>query len=263
MATFWTYDYACSLVEEWTFLLGSRWTRIKSLYIVTRIMPFFLLVINLYQNFTPTEDFNKCRILGFIDLALGIISVTCSESFFILRTYALWNNNRIVLAAMLTAFFATFVASIVTSLVVHDDTAPYATGAIPGMTGCLLNGRLSIPYILLFQFELGLIFLTLIRAIQSWRTANSPLYAILVKHNIFYYACGLLFSGVNVVTSFMVHYQYHAMFQDFQFIILAILALHMHLQLWQINEHVHGSDAPVSNLECIPLPNVSFASDMA
>ncbi|KAG1739421.1 uncharacterized protein EDB91DRAFT_383353 [Suillus paluster] len=259
MATFWTYDYACSFVEEWTFLLGSRWTRIKSLYIVTRIMPFFLLVINLYQNFTPTGDFN---ILGFIDVAFGILSVTCSESFFILRTYALWNNNRYVLAAMLTAFFATFVASIVTSLS-NDVIAPYATGVIPGMTGCFLNGRLSIPYILLFQFELGLISLTLIRAIQSWRTADSPLYAILVKHNIFYYACGLFFSGANVVTSFTVHYQYHAMFQDFQFIILAILALRMHLQLWQINEHVHGSDAPVSSLEFIPPSNVSSANDMA
>jgi hypothetical protein len=37
----------------------------------------------------------------------------------------------------------------------------------------------------------GLLCLTLIRAIQSWRSANSHLYTVLVKHNIFYYVCGL------------------------------------------------------------------------
>ncbi|KAG1859115.1 hypothetical protein C8R48DRAFT_714581 [Suillus tomentosus] len=44
----------------------------------------------------------------------------------------------------------------------------------------------------------GLFFLTLIHVIQSWRTAKGHLYSILVKHNMFYYACGLRESGLHI-----------------------------------------------------------------
>ncbi|KAG0696912.1 hypothetical protein DFH29DRAFT_948905, partial [Suillus ampliporus] len=93
-ATFWTYDYVCSLHQELTFLLRSRWTKVKGLYIATRYTPFLLFTGHLYLNFIPNDDPNKCQTLNNI----------CS-CFFIIRTYALWNNNKIVLGGMLSAFF--------------------------------------------------------------------------------------------------------------------------------------------------------------
>ncbi|KAG1837098.1 hypothetical protein DFJ58DRAFT_816689, partial [Suillus subalutaceus] len=53
MATFWIYDYICSLYEEWTFLLRSRWTKVKALYIITRYVPFLIPIVNLYRAFIP------------------------------------------------------------------------------------------------------------------------------------------------------------------------------------------------------------------
>ncbi|KAG1803261.1 hypothetical protein EV424DRAFT_333441 [Suillus variegatus] len=91
--------------------------------------------------------------------------------------------------------------------------------------------------------------LTLIRAIQNWRTNPSHLYVVLVNHNISYYACGFLFSVTNVFTSLLLKYCYHTMFYNFQFIILAILATRMHLHLWQTDRHLHGS----STLASIPM----------
>ncbi|KAG1739518.1 hypothetical protein EDB19DRAFT_2039277 [Suillus lakei] len=262
MTTFWIYDYACTLYEEvmhllvmhlsfdircskWTFLLRSRWTKVKGLYIVTRYVPFVLFSTNLYLNFTPNENPNKCQRLDNIFAGFRILSVFCSECFFVLRTYTLWDNNKFVLAAIVTAFLAAIVASISISFAT-TATAPFATSAIPGITGCYQSSssfQLFIPFLLLLALELGLISLTLIHAIQSWRTANGPLYAVLVKHNIFYYACGLFFSMVNVLASLLLHYAYHAMFQDLQFFILAILATRMHLHLWHIDRHAHDSDA--------------------
>ncbi|KAG0698827.1 hypothetical protein DFH29DRAFT_81585 [Suillus ampliporus] len=258
MATFWTYDYAWSLQEEWTFLLGSRWTKVKGLYIITRFMPFLVIATNLYLNFTPTENTNKCQTLINMDLSFGIISATCSEAFFVLRTYVLWNNNKFVLAAMLTGFLGVLAGSIGTCFTAYNATAPYATSAVPGITGCSSSANLYIPFILLFALQLGLFSLTLIRAIQNWRTANGTMYTVLIKHNIFYYACGLLFSAVNVLTLLLLEYQYRSMLQDLQFIILAILALRMHLYLWQIEHHTaHSSDALVSTFECVPLSHIS------
>jgi hypothetical protein len=92
-------------------------------------------------------------------------------------------------------------------------------------------------------FELGLMILTLIRAIQSWRIYPSRLYVVLVNHNIFYYVCGLLFSATNIFTLLFLQYSYHTLLYDFQFMILAILATRMHLHLWQVNRHAHRSGA--------------------
>ncbi|KAG1739548.1 hypothetical protein EDB19DRAFT_2025101, partial [Suillus lakei] len=187
MATFLTYDYACSLHEEWTILLRSRWTKVKSLYIITRYIPFLLIVTELYQYFAPNENTNKCQIVISIYSCLSIISVASSEFFFMLRTYALWDNNRIVLAAMLSAFFAIAVASVYMN-VIGVDASHVTISAIPGITGCYRTSsgvQIAISFVLLFAFQLGLVSLTLIRAVQSWRIVNGPLYDILVKHKCF------------------------------------------------------------------------------
>jgi hypothetical protein len=55
------------------------------------------------------------------------------------------------------------------------------------------------------QSFLGLMSLTLIRAIQGWRMAHGRLYVVLVKNNILYYICGLCESKhAYVVTHFPV-----------------------------------------------------------
>jgi hypothetical protein len=256
MATFWTYSYICSLHEEWTFLLRSRWTKVKCLYIIARYVPFFLFTSHLYMNFTPDEDPNKCLMLDTVCSCFSLLSVLCSESFFVLRTYALWNNNKIVLAALLAAFLAAGIASVGLFFGL-SGSVPFQTSPIPGITGCYQPSAsigFFVPYVLLSALELGLISLTLVRALQTWRTANTHIFAVLLKHNIFYYACGLFCSVVNVLTSLLLHHAYKAMFQDFQFIILAILATNMHLHLWHMDQDLHGSDA----FTLVPLSEISY-----
>ncbi|KAG1884099.1 hypothetical protein F4604DRAFT_238940 [Suillus subluteus] len=244
MATFWTYDYACSLCEELTFLLRSRWTMVKCLYIITRYVPFLLLITDLYLYFAPNENPNKCQVVVIIYSCLSVISIVCSEFFFVLRTYALWNNNRIVLVAMLSAGFAAIVVSIVVDFVTVN-ASHVTTSAIPGIQGCYRASavQVSIMFILLLAFQLGLISLTIIRAVQSWRVVNGPLYDILVKHNIFYYTCALLLTAVNVLTQMLFSQTaYRFVCEVLQFFVLAILATRMHLFLWQIDRQTHGSD---------------------
>lgn len=256
MATFWTYGYVCSLHEEWTFLLLSRWTKVKCLYVFTRYLPFLLFISHLYMNFTPDENPDKCLMLDNVCSSLSLLSIICSESFFILRTYALWNNNRIVLAALLTAFLAVGIASVGLFFGL-SGTVPFKTSLVPGITGCYRpSGGIGfyVPFVLLSALELGLISLTLVRALQTWRTTNTHLFTVLLKHNIFYYACGLFCSVVNILTSLLLQHAYNAMFQDFQFVILTILATHMHLHLWHMDRHLHGSDAPTF----VPLSEISY-----
>ncbi|KAG2139584.1 uncharacterized protein EDB93DRAFT_696502 [Suillus bovinus] len=255
LTTFWTYDYACSLHEEWRFLLLSHWTKAKGLYIVTRYVPFLLLATNLYLSFIPNETPGKCRVLDNICSGFSMLLAVCSECFFILRTCALWSNNRILFAAILVTAF-TFVGASIGVTFATTAPATYAISAIPGIAGCYQSStslQLFIPFLLLCAFELGLMTLTLIRAIQSWQQNRNRLYTVLVNHNIFYYTCGLLFSVANIFTSLLLHYSYHAILHDFQFIVLAILATRMHRHLWQMKHQTRGSDA----LMQIPMSDMS------
>ncbi|KAG1899683.1 uncharacterized protein F5891DRAFT_1189490 [Suillus fuscotomentosus] len=279
MATFWTYDYACSLHEEWTFLLRSRWNKMKGLYIITRYLPFIFLATDLFMYFTPNENSGKCRVLENTQSGLGIVLVIVSESFFILRTYVLWNRSRILLVAILfTSFHPSALSSPLASpqhvvaltfpLAFHDHLNilfPFAdtTSAIPGITGCYRNStsfQYVIAFLFLSVFELGLMVLTLICAMQNWRINRSRLYVVLVNHNISYYVCGFLLSVTNVFASLLLQDSYQTFFYNFQFIILAILATRMHLHLWQVNRHPHGS---TSNLVHVPMSDISFANPTA
>ncbi|KAG1825374.1 hypothetical protein EV424DRAFT_1602524 [Suillus variegatus] len=266
MATFWTYDYACSLHEEWTFLLRSHWSKMKGLYIVTRYLPFIFLATNLYMDFTPNENPTKCRVLANIESGLGIVLVILSECFFILRTYVLWNKNRILLAAMLcTSFLVVNAISqifVVASLSVTFDTtvpAAYTTSAIPGITGCHRSStsyQLFIPFLLSSVFELGLMILTLIRAIQSWRTNPSRLIhsrrfsLIILNHSLSSSVFGDDRLHVAAPSGYLPdHFEW--------FTILATLATRMHLHLWHMNRHPHGS---TSALVHITMSDISFAN---
>ncbi|KAG2137025.1 hypothetical protein DEU56DRAFT_980757 [Suillus clintonianus] len=248
LVTFWTYDYIRSIHEEWTFLLMSRWTKVKGLYIIARYIPFLLITVDLCLTFVLNENPNKCQIISDIYASFGLISLTCSECFFILRTHALWSNNMIVLLAILSTHIAIIIACIGIRLATIG-TSYVTISAIPGITGCYRSSGsfpFFVPFILFFVFALGLLSLTLVQVIQNWRMAKGPLHAILLKHSIFYYTCGLLLSAVNVLMPLLFSDSaYYFLLQESYIFIIAILATRMHLRLWHMDQHVDGSDGLV------------------
>ncbi|KAG2132920.1 uncharacterized protein EDB93DRAFT_1255036 [Suillus bovinus] len=214
--------------------------------------------------FSEPHPERKPQQMSDIDQHLLIqISLTCSESFFALRTYALWNNNKIVLVGLLSTAFA----MVVTSVGIRFAIIATSYTAIPDVPGCSWSTKgvsYLMLFIFLFVFQLGLVSLTLIRVIQSWRSAKGDLYAIFVKHNLFYYACGFIFSVVNVIMPVLfpnvrkppvtLQYDrvvdvphtksaYYIVLEDLQVCILRILATRMHLHLWHTDQHMHDSDA--------------------
>lgn len=246
ITTFWIYDYACSFHEEWRFLRQSRWTKVKVLYIITRYLPFILVAIYLCLNFIKNETPSKCSMLINSYSCFTQMSLICSESFFVLRTYVLWKNNKIVVVCMLSIAFTMVAASLGIRLAVIA-TSYFMISTIPGFPGCSWSSS-SVLYLMLFiflfAFQLGLVSLTLIRVIQNWRSAKGNLHAVLVKHNMFYYACGLVLSSMNVLVPVLVpNSVYYLVLEDFQVNILRILATRMHLHLWYLDQHMHDSDA--------------------
>ncbi|KAG1844420.1 hypothetical protein C8R48DRAFT_735704 [Suillus tomentosus] len=106
-------------------------------------------------------------------------------------------------------------------------------------------------FVLLLISQSGLFFLTLIHVIKSWRTAKGHLYSILVKHNMFYYACGLLLSAMNVLIPLLFSDSSFHSFEDSEVCVLAIIATRMHLHLWHDDQHVNSSGLQTFLSNCI------------
>ncbi|KAG2068171.1 hypothetical protein BDR04DRAFT_1158149 [Suillus decipiens] len=283
IATVWAYDYACSLHEEWTFLLRSEWSGVKCLYIVTRYLPFILLATNIYQYFAPNVTLVEFQRLDYIITGLGVISVNCSEctsrapikcdiraleqqqnlarghAVRIFRESQIQSSPKLAIDAGSLNMYA---LPLLTSIPLAFNTSTVVTSAIPGITGSYLSSSdimLFVPYLLLSLLELGLMILTLIAAIQTWRMSSSCLQVVLVRHNIFYYMCGFLFSVTNVFMSLFLRYSYTGTLYAFQFIILAILATRMHLHLWLTSRRADRYDTFVH----IPMSDMSSADYIA
>ncbi|KAG1789693.1 uncharacterized protein HD556DRAFT_1395731 [Suillus plorans] len=241
-----TYDYACSF-HEWTFLLRSHWSKMKGLYIFTRYLPFIILAVDLRMSLTPSENSSTCEMLQNVNSGLGIVIAT----FFILRTYVLWDKNRILLTAMLSNLLSFLIASFIIVFAINTP-AEYATSPIPGIAGCYLSSTIFlyfIPSLLLSIFQLGFLILTLIRAIQDWPTNTSRLYVVLVNHNIAYYACGFR-ECVNISNTLFDR----ALMLCAPVLILASLATRMHLHLWQVNQHPRdGALVSMSDISFDPM----------
>ncbi|KAG1728538.1 hypothetical protein EDB19DRAFT_1832696 [Suillus lakei] len=182
-----------NMLFKWKFLLQSCWTKVKGLYIIAQYVPFSIIAMNLYLSFVSNEIPNKCQILSDIH-----------SCFFVLRTYTLWDSNRIMPVVMLSTLLAIIVACIgirFTSI----STSHFTISVIPGIPGCYWSSDsflIFMLFVLLFVFALGM----LPETGSSWRTAKGPLHAILLKHNIFYYACGLFLTAVNVLVPLLHSY---------------------------------------------------------
>lgn len=100
---------------------------------------------------------------------------------------------------------------------------------------------------------------------HSWKLYREygrdlPLVRVLVRHNIFYFACGLLFSTVVVVAVVALPAPYGDSASDLQFVIHGILATRMHRELY--NAAHHTEETSTGNIMSLPLVFAPASSEM-
>ncbi|KAG1831159.1 hypothetical protein DFJ58DRAFT_918290 [Suillus subalutaceus] len=130
-----TSTFAVGKCSKWTFLLRLRWTKVKGLYIIAPYVPFVLIIWPWPQMRTPRWSPDQ------IHPGFYILRNPCSPPFF---------QATIVLCIGL--------------LLAAGATSEVVTG-IPETLGCSRSSygiRLFLPSVLMFVFQLGLVYLTII-----------------------------------------------------------------------------------------------------
>ncbi|KAG1854556.1 hypothetical protein F4604DRAFT_1259516 [Suillus subluteus] len=170
------YDFVTNLGDELDYLLGSRMTLAKGLFLGCRYTPFVICAIHARTSLSPSAE--GCPGLAESSILLLGIVLLCAECVFVLPTYALWNCDRRVRIALLVSYLGFFCGMIILVVAsgLHSNIANFAPG-------CYTDASVSAdfilaPYIFLLLLEIEIVGLTLYRMIRHYRATRSRTFNI-------------------------------------------------------------------------------------
>ncbi|KAG2145653.1 hypothetical protein BD769DRAFT_1416927 [Suillus cothurnatus] len=229
------YDFVTNLDDELDYLLGSRMTLAKGLFLGSRYTPFAICALHARLLLSPSIE--GCPGLTESNILLLGILLLCAECIFVLRTYALWNCDRRVRIALLVLYLALFCGMVI--LVLECGLKLKTTEFTPGCysPSSIPTNLILAPYILLLLLEIEVVGLTLYRMIIYYRTTRCRLLTLMAQYNVGYILAGLLFTLINIVAICFVPGDYGPVLEASQIMAQGLLASRMQLDLWKLNRH--------------------------
>ncbi|KAJ8595190.1 hypothetical protein M405DRAFT_929690 [Rhizopogon salebrosus TDB-379] len=241
----WAYDFVLTFDEEVEFVLDARWRIPKLLYLVCRYSPIAVLVTGLSPILQHGLSVKSCTTYSAIDSYIGGITLYCVEALFMLRVLAMSGHQR---WRWIVAFcnFVFLMVPLGVTLAFHDSSSISSQSPIPEITSCYTSKTghiVFVAYILLVIGETEILGFMLYHSWILYREHERIIHLvqILIRHNIFYFACGLFSSSLVVVILFTAPAKYYDVASDLQIVLHTILATRMHRELWRAATHQEDS----------------------
>ncbi|OAX32067.1 hypothetical protein K503DRAFT_860492 [Rhizopogon vinicolor AM-OR11-026] len=237
----WVYDFMLTFDEEVEFIIHARWRIPKLLYLVNRYLTFTVIVVDVFRILKPDLSVKTCSTFFALNAYVGGIVLYCAELLFMLRVWVISGRNRWGWVVVFLNFVFLVIPLVVTltffdsSSTVRRDVV--VQSPIPKITSCYTTKTsrvLIVAYILLVITEIETLSLMLYYSWKLYRGSGHiiPLVRILIRHNVFYFACGLFFSTLLVAIILTVPAVYNDVASDLQIVLHIILATRMHRELW-------------------------------
>jgi len=149
-----------------------------------------------------------CKMAYHASAWLVLFQIFSAEIILCLRTWAIWNTNKVVGIVLASALLALFIVQcIVTDR--FNRSLKFAPSPYSEFRGCFITGAsdrvLWVEFVTLFLLQLLFFTLVSISAFRSYRTGrHSELSYIIHRDGILSYVYILVFSGANLVTTILV-----------------------------------------------------------
>ncbi|KAJ8583850.1 hypothetical protein M405DRAFT_827834 [Rhizopogon salebrosus TDB-379] len=235
------YDYIVTLDKEVRLMWGSKWGVPRVLFCMSRYLPFVASIIYQYYAFghmPDPSDYDECFSLYDAVTWLNVLTICAAEGLLILRTYAMWNCNRLILYGLLV--FVTALLTVAFVLEVKAGyTLSYGPPPSPGVPGCYPTNPANVLYtfcMMLVIFEFVVLILVLIQAItHSRRTSGitSNLLTSLYRDSLLYVVCLLCISIINLVIISTIPPHFNQIFDTLPAIMHSVLASRIMFNLRQ------------------------------
>ncbi|KAG1750065.1 hypothetical protein EDB19DRAFT_82502 [Suillus lakei] len=233
IACLWVYDFALTLDEEAAFILDARWRMPKLIYLTCRYLPFALIFSNIFRILQLELSLKSCTALFAFNTYVGGIIVFSAESIFMMRLRAVTGRRWLITCCNIVLF----VVPVAVTLALYNSSSTVVQSPILKVTSCYTTKQSRIVIVAYALLVIGEIEILSFMLYHSWKLYREhgnilPLMRILVRNNIFYFACGLLFSTMVVVMVVILPASYGDVASELQFVIHRILATRMHRELY-------------------------------
>jgi len=203
-AALFIYDYALTLLLEIKFIWLSQWTYTKILFLLIRYMAFTDVFLFIFCQISPDISAETCNVMFPAATWLVILQIFFSEVILSIRTWAIWNRNKVVgigLAAITIThlvFQCILTSSFAHSL--HFDPPPY-----PGYRGCFLTkvpDSLWPNYAVAVAVNTVVLAPVIISAFRSYRRGNvSVLSRVIHRDGVLSYMYLLCITAGNLIAT--------------------------------------------------------------
>ncbi|KAF8834102.1 hypothetical protein BDN67DRAFT_976238 [Paxillus ammoniavirescens] len=245
IATLFIFDYFYQLEDEVTFVWSQRgWGVGKSLFVLTRYIPFIIIPLILFSFFTANLEVDICKTLLYAIAILETVAIALSEVTFGLRAYAMWNRSRAVLVICCCAS----IAYVAVQVFILQSVLPSVTFGEPPIAiipGCYETGDRSIDFtmfVVIMVTEAVTTTLTVYRAYWHFRHTPNALVQNMTRDGVFYCVTMFSMSITNALFTFLLPSQYTSIFYTYQAIMHTVLATRMQLHLRKVDQHTYLVD---------------------
>ncbi|KAG2122763.1 hypothetical protein DEU56DRAFT_69008 [Suillus clintonianus] len=240
VTAFWSYDYVLTLADEVAFLKQSQWKWAKLLYVVCRYITCCYLTLEMLVAFQPMMSIHICQVIYSVNTYLGGFIVVCAEGVFLFRVCAIWGFRRsIVVLFSISGLMYVIAATVVLSII---RSPPTITKSPIPVTSCLETGNdktIIILYVILIALEIQIWVFALYKVAASYRRGGdrNRLLEQLIRHNMLYLTCGIVFSLGVILTTALLKVSYGFMvvrfLRNWQVTVHAFLVTKMYRGLWR------------------------------
>ncbi|KAG2152599.1 uncharacterized protein EDB93DRAFT_1137505 [Suillus bovinus] len=242
------YDVITHLDEEIDYIVRSRSTFVKTIFILCRYLPFVIGASRIFN--VVGEDYiddDLCLVLCRISVWVSFLQMVCVEVIFSLRTYALWGCSKRVLFCLLAADLVKCVTCI-TSLQMYIGAFPADAcygQANPGVSWLLTN------FVTLISLEIGLFGMSMYRVLRQYRAASGQLLKSLVRNNIVYFGASVALNILNIVGILLIPIATWptGVMEIAQILFQGLLATRMQLDLWKVDRRQVGTTMVTMSME--------------
>ncbi|KAG1843787.1 hypothetical protein DFJ58DRAFT_34688 [Suillus subalutaceus] len=271
IACLWVYDFALTLDKDVAFVLDAPWRIPKLTYLTCRYLPFALIIAHMIRISEPglslkvyrypcmfllkLNEFQSCTTLFAFSVYVGGIVMVCAEALFMQRVCAVMGRRWLITCCNVLLFL---VPVAVTFTLTHSS-AIITQSPIPKFASCYDSKQsriVIVAYVLLVITEIEILSFMLYHSWKLYREHGNdmPLVRVLVRHNMFYFACGLLFSTTVVIVVVTLPASYGDVASVFQIVIHGILATRMHRELYNTAHHTEETSTRNMSLPLVFAP---------
>jgi len=171
------------------------------IFLASRYLPFVDSGFLLFSLFASDPSNSSCKIAFEVRSSLYFFGIWISEWILVLRTYAIWNRNKIIGTSMFSLLLAVgAVCSFYMSKTLKNTEfgrSP-SSSALPGCFAVAGSSDVSKLFIFAFAFETVILFLTLYKLAQQRKYGNSRLLQSTTNNGIVVYLCLLASTTINL-----------------------------------------------------------------